>query len=562
MELNNHFIFSKINTKHVFALLLFLIISFSSFSGTVNNTQLNADSLETLLITLEDTSEEAIKIKITLANYYGDIKLPKSMKYTMNLEKIEALLTENQRGSLYLLQGKNYFQLSNHSRAIDKLMESLTIAKKTNNLTLEADVANNLGVVYLSINQTQKSIEFINRAIEISKNNNDKGRAVTLSSNLSLMYASAGDFDLAFNYINAAIKLNDNEVKSIEKKVSNFNTLAYLYIFQGNTTEALLSCNQALETSNKNNIKNISLRATTQAILCEVYSTLKNYEKVLTHGKKLIELAEILDSKLQLKLAYEYLAKAYEGQGNIVKSYDYYKKFSLYKDSVLTEDKYRHIKEIEVKYDIEQIELENTLLVNENKIYQQEQEIESQKKMVLTIGFGFLLILIIGLLYYFKNREKKHKLENELAKSELKHAEQEITDLALHLIQKDNAYDFIKKELKSINKQEIIPEGKKVIQNLIQDINLNLGLDQDRLLFKEKIEKQETKFINQLKKTYPNFTKKDVDLALLIRLKFASKEIASIFKISHQSVNTSRYRLRKKMELTQQQDLIEVIKNI
>lgn len=557
----NFFTFNRIKRK-IFIFILLVFTSFAANCQPAININSNTDSLEIVLTTLNTKSEEAIAIKMKLANYFADVKLPKSMKYALDLESNESLLTEQQKGSLYLLLGKNYFQLSNHTKAIDKFIASLTIAKNIKDQTMETDVANNLGVVYSSIGQTEKSIEFITRALEISKTDEKKGRAVTLSSNLSLMYASSGNFIKAFDYIDQAIKLNDSIVHDNDKALSNLNTLAYLYIFQGNTEKALISCTEAIDLASKNNTDNINLRASTQAIISEVYLALNDYKNVLIHGHELIKLAEKLDSKLQLKLAYEYLAKAYEGLGETDLSYKYYKKFSLYKDSVLTEDKFRHLKEVEVKYDIEQIELENTVLINKNKIYQQEQEIESQKKLVLTIGLGFLIILIAGLLYYFKNREKKHRLERELAQAELKHAEQEVTDLALNLIQKNNAYVVINKELKNISVQVENPERKKQLRNLLQDINLNLGLDQDRLLFKEKVEKQETKFIKQISGIYPKLTKKDIDLALLIRLNFSSKEIASIFKISHQSVNTSRYRLRKKMDLTQEDDLIEVIKKI
>jgi DNA-binding CsgD family transcriptional regulator len=62
-------------------------------------------------------------------------------------------------------------------------------------------------------------------------------------------------------------------------------------------------------------------------------------------------------------------------------------------------------------------------------------------------------------------------------------------------------------------------------------------------------------FEEQLIKNFPNLTAYDVDLALMIKGRKTSKEIAEALNISQQSANTARYRLRKKLKLNREDDL-------
>lgn len=53
-------------------------------------------------------------------------------------------------------------------------------------------------------------------------------------------------------------------------------------------------------------------------------------------------------------------------------------------------------------------------------------------------------------------------------------------------------------------------------------------------------------FVDRITYSYPNLTQEDIHIILLIRLHFTNKEIASLYNIQLSSLNTKRYRLKKK----------------
>jgi DNA-binding CsgD family transcriptional regulator len=60
----------------------------------------------------------------------------------------------------------------------------------------------------------------------------------------------------------------------------------------------------------------------------------------------------------------------------------------------------------------------------------------------------------------------------------------------------------------------------------------------------------------EIKVSYPHLTKKDIDFLLLINLNLNNNEITTLINISYESLLSQRYLLRKKIELSIDNDLI------
>ncbi|WP_160316444.1 tetratricopeptide repeat protein [Flavobacterium akiainvivens] len=66
----------------------------------------------------------------------------------------------------------------------------------------------------------------------------------------------------------------------------------------------------------------------------------------------------------------------------------------------------------------------------------------------------------------------------------------------------------------------------------------------------------------RLSDQYPSLSKSEVDFCSLLRLNLSNKEIGSLLYISYESVISKRYRIRKKMELNEEDDLNAVLENL
>ena len=69
-------------------------------------------------------------------------------------------------------------------------------------------------------------------------------------------------------------------------------------------------------------------------------------------------------------------------------------------------------------------------------------------------------------------------------------------------------------------------------------------------------------FLKKVKQAHAALTPNDLRLCAYLRLNLSSKEIAPLLNISVRSVEIKRYRLRKKMDLSHEQGLVEYILSI
>jgi DNA-binding CsgD family transcriptional regulator len=69
-------------------------------------------------------------------------------------------------------------------------------------------------------------------------------------------------------------------------------------------------------------------------------------------------------------------------------------------------------------------------------------------------------------------------------------------------------------------------------------------------------------FNANIKLKYPVLTAKDISFCSLIKLNLSNKEIANLLQVSHESVITKKYLLKKKLALTPEEDLYQMINTI
>ncbi len=66
-------------------------------------------------------------------------------------------------------------------------------------------------------------------------------------------------------------------------------------------------------------------------------------------------------------------------------------------------------------------------------------------------------------------------------------------------------------------------------------------------------------FFDRLKKAYPSLTPKDLRLCAYLKMNLTTKEMATLMNVSLRGVEASRYRLRKKLDLSSEANLTEFV---
>ena len=146
-------------------------------------------------------------------------------------------------------------------------------------------------------------------------------------------------------------------------------------------------------------------------------------------------------------------------------------------------------------------------------------------------------------------------LQNEKLEAELIHKGKELASAAMMLI---NHSEFLKNLRENV--QLLILAGKinrTEGNELLTMIGKNLPEEDEWSLFQNNFDLIHENFFRNLKKRYPALTPTDLKLCSLLRLNYSSKEIAEMLNISIRGVEAARYRLRKKLNLSETDNLVE-----
>lgn len=154
-----------------------------------------------------------------------------------------------------------------------------------------------------------------------------------------------------------------------------------------------------------------------------------------------------------------------------------------------------------------------------------------------------------------ENEQQIMKLKNEQLSSDMDIKNRELAISTMSLIKKDELLNLIKKDLK----QSSVESNSTNIKSVISTITKNITEEDSWTVFKEAFDNADTDFIKKVKQAHPSLTPNDLRLCAYLRLNLSSKEIAPLLNISVRSVEIKRYRLRKKMDLSHEQGLVEYI---
>ena len=158
--------------------------------------------------------------------------------------------------------------------------------------------------------------------------------------------------------------------------------------------------------------------------------------------------------------------------------------------------------------------------------------------------------------------QKIDSLKEENLQSELRHKSEELIRSTLNIVRKNEILLDIKKEVlgisHSISEENLVMLRRKTLR-LLGQIETNIEHDNDLQAFQSTFDSVHHDFFKRLEEAYPDLNNKDKLLCAYIKMNLLSKEIAPLMNISLRGVEISRYRLRKKLNLSEGENLVEFL---
>lgn len=430
-----------------------------------------------------------------------------------------------------------------------------------------------MGRVYSKLGDYNKAIELNDKATSIFKAIGDSASVAGCYNERGVMHHLLNEFVVAERFLQRALIINRAQ-RNIKEIATNLNNLC---LYQGNTEEKLSFIQEAI-TINKN--------LDAQWSLGENYNNMgkqyfydKQYTKALEALHKAYDYAHNIGARELMCDNYEYSSMVYAAIGDHNQAYKYLEKM------------YSLSKELQSSNKLRNIEQEISYKRYQDQKYASETQAQAYKIKLLNRNLWLMgSVLILGLafgvfLYKWYKRHKdmqliearyqlelserevselklhQQELELQNVQSALYDSRQEVTSFAVFLRTRNELLDKIREMIKEGYKMDnpiLIPHLRKVNAFISQyqggdKTNNNLLLN---------IEEKNQEFLERLTLKHPSLTQGEKHLATLLRVNLSTKEISMITGTIPKTINMNRYRLRKSLNLSTEEDLVEYLKSI
>ena len=440
------------------------------------------------------------KYKIALKESFSALKIYEGLD--------EAIRKADALGSLAAVE----FNLENFTESIKYNRQALAIYQEYNDQMYSAQAMNDIGNAYYYLEQYDDALEHLEMSLSLSKKANSKDLIATALGNIGKVYTKLNKPEEAISNLNNSISItrkSGNQYKTIE----SLNDLGIVY----------------------NNINKPRI-------------AIPLFDEAIVLGKN-------IEARQNLRISYFNKSKSYSKLSNHKLAFDAYQKFTAISDSIFNTSKSKQIEELRTIYETEKKSQQILLQKNEINLLKQKGEINNLYKILFGIGF---LLSLIGF-YAVQQRLKSSKVEKEKLDLELDFKKKELTTHALHLAKKNEVLEGLKQQAKSFKDSE---SGLKGYNQLIRTINFDLKDDNNWENFSRYFQEVHKDFNTIVKQKYPELTPNELRLISLLKMNLSSKEIANILNISQEGIKKARYRLRKKLNISTEHSLQDLILKI
>lgn len=451
------------------------------------------------------------------------------------VNQILTIAKENDNNPLYIAEYHNalgalYFNdRTDRQRACKELRTAITILDE-NNLKPNHNHLNSYGVALLTEKRYEESLKYLKLSLKEfydKKEVDEKNQfPIIVCMNLGICYSYLKEVDSSEYYLKKCVDL------ALEKGTYNdiYKCYTYLGVFyqeNGRNELAIETLKMVLGTENK------------------------------FRGN--------FHTKTQL---YESMADALSELGRYKEAYEYREIQHSFEDTIKSFDINKQVLTMEYNLELDSLKQSKELL-ELNSMLAQGQLTKKYYLMLLLAtvflsAFGFLLFRIkktkeLNRITLENERLEKERLKQD-AQIKLLRSQETITSKNIQLSIRDNELEQLKTSLQNHLDKSTDPQ----FNDLKKFLRLAKSSEKrnDQLKFLDELVKNTNNvFYKRLKEKHPNLTQSELKLSLLINLNLSSNELIEMFNISLGSLNTKRYRLRKKLNLSKSESLEEYLLN-
>ncbi len=453
----------------------------------------------------------------------------------------------NAQSLLKLGQVYHYNQQINEAKK--RTQEALSLAEQHQLKTILAEAKNQLGFIEEKSANYPKAILLQKEALQLFIDLKDKnGEGIVLES-LGSIYEDLAIYDSAMLYYVQANKV----FESTNNRVSIINTLnniGDIYRKSGNYKDGIKFTQRSLEEAR-----------------------FYNFPKLVSSGYR--DLAKCYSEIGKYELAYLYLdshrniyTETYKDENQV--------RLGFLQTIYQSKKKDQEIKTLQDQKRVNQLLLISAiiallslaiatgLVINRQKskaknailLRETERQLNLEREKITQIALE-------------KSRIEEERLKTELdykasheqlLNSQLELRAKELTSFTLELVRKNNLLNELRAQLQEIYKTGT-KEHKLAAKEMLKKIDISLIQEKEWSTFTKVFEEVHHGFFQKLQAQHPEISSSELRLAALIKINMPTKDMGTVLGISTDSLRISRYRLKKKLGLENEDKLSVYIRN-
>ncbi|MBX2906769.1 MAG: hypothetical protein KF744_12070 [Taibaiella sp.] len=399
-----------------------------------------------------------------------------------------------------------YFDFNKYDRAKQLLLE-LTTGNADSAYVALGSFTNTLALIYREEKKYDSAICYLRLLYDDKLNLVGPDVRTMAAGNIGRTYLIIDEYDSALKWLNYELKVNRSDKNKKRQVFSSYVAIAGAHLKKGDVKAALTYIDSA------NQYKTPQCR--------------------LNH----------------IKAYYQTAAQILNASGKPGKALAYMDSVLLFTDSIAKQT--------------DLTKLQNA----ENKIARARNEAEimsleyARDKSLWIRNFAIALIVFVAIVTILLiNRSRMRHKERELRlENEKNTAENELAHFTLKLSERNQRLTELEEEIRELGNEQEITAKNEIINELRQSTILT---DEEWDKFRVLFEKVHSGYIQKVKDTYDDLTPAELRYITLTKLGMTNKEMANVLGISTNTVRNYKFRLRKKFDLPEEEDLDKMIRGI
>jgi len=475
------------------------------------------------------------------------------------IKKIHATAIDNKNrvteGLCLQKMGKICYNQGHYAQALDFYLHADKIFNELNDKNLSAANLAEMGVLYYYNKQLDQARVTYNKALSLYRQTkNLKGQA-DIFGNIGHLYEKKQRYDSSFYYQRLALK-NYTAINNTQGAAKIYENLGSIYEDLAKYDSAYACFNQSLQLYNTEHNEISSIEVLNN--LGDMLRKTGRHAASIIQSKKALALATQTGNIYQQASCTKDIGQAYALMNKMDSAYIYSELSRRYYLDVYSKDAANQTVFLQVLYDMSKKSDEINRLNNNRNI---------NRIITIAVVIVIILVVILGLVVFSRQRLKikdqqvQHelkKLEEESLKQQLELKSKELSTHTLNLIKNNQLLEHLRSTLQAMVKEDK-RDQKKQMQQIILQINESFNHEQHWKEFTKAFEQVHQSFFEQLKNYSSELTSADMRLIALLKMNLDSADIATLLGISTDSLRVSRYRLRKKLNIPQGDNLTAFI---